>query len=669
MTDFKPFKKAIDTQFQIMSKHQLFEVDMSNNPLWDLYLNSFPEGTNPVYKERTEYDCNCCKNFIRNIGNVVAIINGQITTIWDVDAQYPFDIIAEKLATAVKQAAIKDYFLHGEPTIGTNSNHTVVDGKSVTYDHYFIKLPNQFVCNKANIATKLSEKRSAKDVLARGLQELTVDSLETVLELIDQGSLYRGDEHKSAVTLFLKHKKAYDKLSDVSKSNYPWTVADQMGAVARIRNTAIGTLLIDLSENMELDKAVKRFETVVAPTNYKRPTALITKSMIANAQETVEQLGLTSALSRRYAVAEDLTINNVLFADRSVKPAMNVFDELVASVPANKQKFDKVEEISIEDFIKDVLPKATQIELLLANNLTNNLMSLIAPVDSDSQHLFKWNNNFSWAYNGDITDSIKERVKQAGGSVTGDLRCSLSWFNYDDLDLSLKEPGPRGTHIYYGNKRSVSGGRLDVDMNAGCGQSRSAVENITYANKGSMLPGKYQLVVNNFTKRETKDEGFEVEIEFCGTLYHFVYNKPMKHKENVTVAEFEYSHEKGLKIISSLPSSTKSKQLYGVPSENFHKVSMVMLSPNYWDDQTIGNKHWFFILEGCKNEGRARGFFNEFINPNLDKHRKVLEVLGSKMTTEESDKQLSGVGFSSTQRNQAVVKVSGKFTRTLKINF
>ena len=94
-----------------------------------------------------------------------------------------------------------------------------------------------------------------------------------------------------------------------------------------------------------------------------------------------------------------------------------------------------------------------------------------------------------------------------------------------------------------------------------------------------------------------------------------------------------------------------------------------MLSPNYWDDQTIGNKHWFFILEGCKNEGRARGFFNEFINPNLDKHRKVLEVLGSKMTTEESDKQLSGVGFSSTQRNQAVVKVSGKFTRTLKINF
>lgn len=50
-------------------------------------------------------------------------------------------------------------------------------------------------------------------------------------------------------------------------------------------------------------------------------------------------------------------------------------------------------------------------------------------------------NNFSWAYTGGITDSIKERVKQAGGNVDGELRISLSWFNFDDLDLHVIEPG------------------------------------------------------------------------------------------------------------------------------------------------------------------------------------------------------------------------------------
>ena len=47
-----------------------------------------------------------------------------------------------------------------------------------------------------------------------------------------------------------------------------------------------------------------------------------------------------------------------------------------------------------------------------------------------------------------FTSYIKEKVKNAGGNVNGVLRCSLSWFNYDDLDIHVKEPG--GNHIYYG---------------------------------------------------------------------------------------------------------------------------------------------------------------------------------------------------------------------------
>ena len=82
-----------------------------------------------------------------------------------------------------------------------------------------------------------------------------------------------------------------------------------------------------------------------------------------------------------------------------------------------------------------------------------------------------------------------------------------------------------------------------------------------------------------------------------------------------------------------------------------------------------GNKHYFFILDGAHNDSQARGFFNEFLTDDLRDHRKVFEVLGSKMKCEKSDNQLSGLGFSSTQRNHVFCKVRGSFSRTIKITF
>lgn len=91
-----------------------------------------------------------------------------------------------------------------------------------------------------------------------------------------------------------------------------------------------------------------------------------------------------------------------------------------------------------------------------------------------------------------------------------------------------------------------------------------------------------------------------------------------------------------------------------------------MLSPNFWDDKSIGNKHFFFMLDGCKNPDSVRGFYNEFLMQDLYPHRKTFEVLSAKMRCEPSDDQLSGLGFSSTQRNKLSVRVDG---RPYTINF
>lgn len=664
MSEFKKFKKAVDKKLSEMSKLELFRVDVGKDELWEMYLESFPEGTNPIFKERTEHDCQCCKQFIRSAGSAVIIVENELVSVWDIDIGGHYQVVADALSDLVKQHKVENTFLHFESNLGTDHNRQQLeDGSIKKWEHFHYALPNKFV--KRDAGSVLSETRSNKDVFKRSLDEISTDAIETVLELIEQNSIYRGEENKSIIELFLKYKLEYNNVPDEEQDNYCWTKSVALGGASKLRNTSIGTLLVDLSVGRSLDEAVRSFETKVAPTNYKRPTALITKSMIANAQKQVVELGIEESLQRRYAVAEDITVNNVLFADRAARQAMNVFDEMVEEIPDNISKLKKVDEVDVDTFIKDILPKAHNIELMLENRHCNNLMSLIAPIDAESKRIFKWNNNFSWAYNGEVADSIKERVKRAGGNVEGILRCSLSWFNYDDLDIHVKEPN--GNHIHYGNKSSHTSGNLDVDMNVGGGGSRNAVENIIWTDKRKMKEGVYDVYVHNYTPRETIDVGFDVEIEFDGTIHTFHCDK--KVLNNVSVATFEYSKKTGIKFIRSLPSTQASKSIWGITTQKFHRVSMVMNSPNHWDGRKTGNKHLFFILEGCKNDKTARGFFNEFLKENLTEHRKVFEVLGSKMKTDISDDQLSGLGFSSTQKNHILCKVTGSFTRTIKINF
>ena len=673
--EFKPFKQAIQRQFKLMASRKLFRVQLDGTQLWELYLASFPAGTNPIFRERTEHDCSCCRQFIKNIGGVIAFAdNGEIMTIWDIVPTGVADgycVVAKALADAVRRSPIDNEYRHYESVVGTDKNFEDATGGTLTWEHFHITLPQAVVLSKDSTGPYLSGVRSGHDVLLRSLKEITVDTVDTVLELIQQNSLYRGAEHTFALTEFRKVLTASVGTRNMRDlDDFAWLNSVTGPVVAtRIRNTSIGTLLVDIQEGMELEDAVKKFEVMVAPANYKRPIALVTKKQIEQAKAKIEELNLTSALERRYARIEDITVNNVLFADRDARKAMggDVFDALADNVKVDAKSLDKVEEVSLAKFLTDILPKVQSIEAFVDNKHGGNFMSLIAPVDASAPGLFKWPNGFSWTYSGDVTDSIKERVKQAGGNVTGELCCRLAWDYTDDLDFHMREPG--GGHIYFSNRRQKSrcGGMLDVDANGIDGIRPNPCENIFYERISTMFDGAYLLMVHNYNRR-SGGTGFEVEIDVRGTIHRFVYDRVIASGQHVVIANIHV--KKGeITIEPSLPSTTASKQVWNVSTQTFRRVTAIMRSPNYWDGHGVGNEHVFFMLDGCMNDGKARGFYNEFLHNDLTPHRKVLEMVGSKMKTDESEHQLSGLGFSVTQRNELLLRVKGNFTRTIKVLF
>ena len=682
VNDFEHFRNSLRRHIENLTKDvdKLFEVDVDKDAVWLTYLESIPAEYNPIFRERRVYDCSECRQFIRSFGNVAVIKDSVIHTIWEFDTEDEvFQPVIDALDRLVKSHIVKDIYVTKFAKIGVKENHELDDDGLVhTWEHLYTELPSRFVDRSGrSIGDIKGTFRDTKNVFKRSLDEIAQEDIETVLELIGQNSLYKGEEWKGTLQQFLQYKKDYDKVPNELRDNFAWEKSLSAGnVIGRIRNHSIGVLLTDISEGMDLDAAVKRYEDIVAPTNYKRPKAIFTKRMLEDAQKTVKELGYMDSLPRRFATLDDITVNNILFSNRDAAKRIaggNVFEAMAADVRMNPKNFSRAEEIGIDKFIKDVLPSAKELEVFLENKHMRNMVSLIGPQNPEAPSMFKWNNAFSWAYSGNITDSdIRENVKSAGGSVDGVLRFSIQWSDLDDdmndLDAHCQEPN--GSHIYFGNcrkpSRSRMGGQLDVDIQFPQ-TGVPAVENITWPDKSRMRPGTYRFWVRNYANRGGR-KGFRAEIEFDGQIYSFDY--PTEVVRDVLVAEVTLSKDGTFSIDAKLPSNASSHDIWGLKTNQFVPVSVVMFSPNYWDEQKgIGHKHYFFMLKDCVNPEQPNGFFNEYLKEDIMKHKRVFEALGSKLAVADAEDQLSGIGFSSTKRAELIVKVKGATDRVLKIKF
>ena len=654
---FKNFRDAISNQYdKLQATGNLYTVQIDKDQLWQHYLASFPAGSNPIYRERTDHDCSACKSFIRNIGPVVAIIDDKIVSVWDIDApnvDLEYLEVAQAMRELIESKPIDNIFRFDcRIQLHSITKELLPDNSLKIWNHFSANVHKPFKVIDGSQGQQLGEAKQRFELFKRALVELSPLATDTAIDLCD--SIYRGTEFKPLVQDFLKAQAQFE----IAPNPELWLWSNYTHRVAGIRNTAIGTLLIDLSDNIDIEVAVAKFEKVVAPQNYHRTSAVVTPQMIKTATQTIHELGLEPALERRYATINDISVTNVLWANKASAAAMkNSLESILLKEVKPIKATKSATEMTLADFMQDIVPTASNIELLLENKHTPNLCSLITEATPNSGTLFKWNNPFSWSYNGGVTDSMKDRVKAFGGNTDGVLRFSIQWNtpnepNSSDLDAHCTAPGE---HIYYGNdKGSNQSGSLDVDIRNPNG---IAVENIIYTNLDRMPNGEYKFSINNFSQRTGK--GWSAELEFNGQIYEFSSSKQMRQDETIDVVIVTKSGHT-LSIKASLPHSQSTKTIWNLTTGSFHKVTAIMHSPNFWDNQSIGNQHTIFTLEDCTNPEPTRGIYNEFLSNTLQTHRKAFDLIGEKFKCDPIPGNLSGIGFSHTVPNEFTVKADGR---------
>ena len=708
----KELVKLLQAQLLLMcATGMLFRSKVSGREVWHKYLEGF--GDDPKYRDLNSsvHNCNNCYNFIKRYGNIIAIDSeGKVMSLFDVDADEEYANSMNEMHKLLSDSEIGNVFFETydelnslpyesckknqdkfrlgldknlkrwtQEDIDAHSLKPVSVGEITEFDHFHVDIPKQFVDKTGkSIESITAMYRDKYAVFSRGIEELNLDTLNLVIDLIKQGSLLDGNTHLPALIKMRDYMKSLKNPS----VNDLWVITYNMPeSVAKFKNTLMGVLCTELSEGMELNKACENWNKRVDPANYKKVSAPVTPAMIKIAKKEFESMGFKEEdLFRRFATMKDINASEILHineGDEEVK-SVSVFDTSIATSPTRhkRSEFDKVEEISIEKFMKDVLPSCTSIEAFVTNRNVDNFVAITTAKNSDGKSMFKWDNNYSWTYKNNLAgvSQIKQAVKSQGGKVDGVLRFSIMWsegksIDNSDLDAHCKVSGEIYP-IYFSNKRCyTTNGHLDIDITQPTSHKRGGkevVENITFPSLSKIKGRTFKFMINQFSERSS--EGFKAEIEFNGQLYTYEKNGRITGMNDIATVKVD--NNGNFSIEHHMQHGESSNEVWGIKTNEFHKVNLMCLSPNYWNNQKVGNKHYMFMIDGAKVDEPLRGFHNENLDEKFTKIRKVMDVLGSKTVIEKSNKKdIAGLGFNSTVNDELIVKVKGSFQRMLKIKF
>lgn len=704
---FTQFAQTVKNQFAKMQQTNgnLFVSKMDGRALTDMYLASL-EGHDPVFRDpnSTTHTCNHCKNFLRRYGNTVSINSkGEIETMFDNTTTEgdEYHLAAINIGNALRAAGIESEFfetfdelneLPYEKGIKKSQSHfkigiasnvkcytkaeaemygVVTEGEVRTFNHFNAVLENKFVNSTGKSAAQLvGESKDLFNLLTKAMK-ISISTYEEVLDLIKANAILNAETSVVNITKIIALKKEMESNAN-NTITLTWLKSKEIGNLCRFINTLIGETIQKIDAGDDIEAAILFYNKQADPANYRRASAPISTKQREEAKKFFEESGYMDSLERRHATMDDINISEIRHVNRDVKTStkpMSIFDKVKTTgvgATGTRKQFESCEKITMSKFMEEILPNAERVEVLFEGIQKDNLAIITTTVNPDAKPMFAWENNFSWTTKQNLAGKsfIKEAVKSRGGKVDGVFRASLAWAenepnNNTDLDLHCIEPN--GNIISFRQKTDHrSGGNLDVDiLTPRSHNNKNIVENITYPNLNRMSDGTYKVFVNVFNNRGGSD--FTVEIEFNSQITTFKYSGTYSGKGNIYVCDVQLKNGAFSIVEKHLPfteDDSKTQKVWNIDTNTFHPVSLVSLSPNYWGDANVGNRHYFFAIQNCKADEELRSFHNENLKAEFRAHRGTTELLGAHATVKPAPDQLAGLMFNATVQESAVIKAT-----------
>lgn len=623
--------------------------------------------SNPLHSVRAENDCTCCNRFIGNCGVILYYVGETLHSIWDhldVPAEYAEPIAA--LSTLAKNAGISQVLSVHNAIVGSGITRTSENA----YNHYHGKVDIAYTHKSVDSPhVAINDRMTGLMNVAKDIKREAVD---TVIELISENKLTKSIQYADAVNKVkeIMNEYASSQLDgrDFAYAYFSKAFAEnKINGISRLKfSSPIHVLLTNLSAGDDLQVAIEKYEAMVNASSYNTSTAAPTEVQAVRAIDVIDKLGLRASLPRRHASVADISPADVLYVDRTVKTGMSdpLLDMFIGSTAVGKRKNVQTgDSISVSELI-EMVPDITKLEAYVGKDLLNNAVTLIAPVNADAPSLTKWGNPYTLTYTGDVTDAITKRVRKAGGAAPEVFGISYMWHNTDDYDISVLMPD--GTLVSWENTDYRSKRILDVDRNAdNAAATVKPVENLNLDH--IIADGEYVFRVHNFDKRNV-GSGFNAKSECMivhdGVKTTYQLHDQLDNRELLVICTVSVKDGKQVNLeVNKQFKPYVNGDEYNIAVGEYLPVSMIMNSPNHWDTgNKKGPKHHVFMLEGMTFTGKPKGFFTEYLLPELHTERKALTVLADKMRCEESSDQLTGLGFSDNVREQDKKQLSVRVT-------